>query len=355
MIKGKALWVVIAVVAILGVGVFMVPRSSGATPALAGTLLPKDPAPGIVLHDQFGRPVALAQFRGRPVVVTFLRSHCLETCPIIAEDLRHSLSLLGAASAKVSVLVVSTDPEGDTPAAVQSFSRKHGMLHRWRYLIGTRAQLTPIWHAYYIYAAPKNARAALSDSHTTATYLIDPQGRERVLLTGSLDTAPLARDLQILAGLPVTALGKDARPAPEVGHPAPEVSLPSLAGSRLNLSFFRGKVVLVNFWATWCTPCRTEMPLLQRRYEQLRGKGFVVLGVDQQEPRGDVSAFLHRLHISYPVVLDESGSTIASYSVAGIPASFLVDRQGVIQSVHLGVLDQLYFDTQVAPLLNVQS
>jgi len=95
--------------------------------------------------------------------------------------------------------------------------------------------------------------------------------------------------------------------------------------------------------------------LLQRRYEQLRGKGFVVLGVDQQEPRGDVSSFLHRLHISYPVVLDESGSTVASYSVAGIPASFLVDRQGVIQSVHLGVLDQLYFDTQVAPLLNVQS
>jgi peroxiredoxin len=97
------------------------------------------------------------------------------------------------------------------------------------------------------------------------------------------------------------------------------------------------------------------MPLLQRRYEQLRAKGFVVLGVDQQEPRGDVIAFLQRFHISYPVVLDDSGSTVAKYSVVGTPASFLIDRHGVIQSVHLGVLDRPYFVTQVAPLLDAQS
>lgn len=355
MVNRKALCVVTAVVAILGVGVFMVPKSNGATPTLAGTLLTARVAPGIRLRDQFGQPVSLAQFRGRPVVVTFLRAHCRASCPIIAEDLRRSLSLLGAASTNVSVLVVSTDPEGDTPAAVQWFSRKHGMLRRWHYLIGTRPRLTRIWRAYYVYAAPKNSPASLRNSHTTATYLIDPRGRERVLLTGSLDTALLAQDLQILAGLPVTVLGKDARPAPEVGHPAPEVSLPSLAGSQVTLSSFRGKVVLVNFWATWCTPCRTEMPLLQRRYDKLRGKGFVVLGIDQQEPRGDVTAFLHRFHISYPVVLDGSGSTVAKYSVTGIPASFLVDRRGVIQSVHLGVLDRPYFATQVAPLLDAQS
>lgn len=355
MLKGKALWILIAVVATFGVGAFMVPRSTSATPALAGTLLPAHLAPEIRLHDQFGQPVSLFQFRGRPVVVTFLRAHCRETCPIIAEDLRRSLSLLRAASAKVAVLVVSTDPEGDTPAAVTWFSRKHGMLHRWHYLTGTRTDLIPIWHRYYVFAPPKNAPAALKDSHTSATFLIDGQGRERVLLTGSIETALLARDLQILSGLPVTAIGKDARPAPEVGHPAPGFSLPSVAGSRLSLNFFRGKVVLVNFWATWCTPCRTEMPLLQAQYNKLHSRGFVVLGVDQQESRGDVRSFLHHLRISYPVVLDESGSTVATYSVVGIPASFLIDRHGTVQSLHLGVLDRQYFQTQVAPLLSAQN
>lgn len=88
-----------------------------------------------------------------------------------------------------------------------------------------------------------------------------------------------------------------------------------------------------------------------RWYRRFKGRGFVVLGVDKQESGQDVAAFLHRLHVTYPVVLDEDGTVAAQYVVMGIPTSFLIDPTGVIQSVKVGVVDPGYLTSQIEPLL----
>jgi len=355
MVRSKAVWLFTLVVLAATVGLLVIPgRGDTAEPALAGTSLHGKSAPDFRLTDQFGRRISLSQFRGHPVVVTFLESHCRETCPLVADKLRQAVTILGAAGRQVAILVVSTDPEGDRISAVRQFSRAHGMLHRWRYLVGSRQHLSRVWHAYYIYAAPKDAPPAIRDAHTSATYLIDRQGREQILLTGDPDEQVLVRDLQTLAGLPVT-LPPEGAPAPEVRHPAPDFKLSALAGQPISLQAFRGRVVLLNFWATWCTPCRTEMPMLARWYRQMGGQRFVVLGVDQQEGRGDIQAFVRRLHIPYPIALDESGAVSARYDVVGLPTSFVLDRSGIIRAVHIGILGAGYLSQQIMPLLQEQT
>lgn len=349
-------WLLVVVAAgLAGIGLLTVPRQrSAAEPTLVGTSLHGKRAPTFRLTDQFLRPVSLVQFHSRPVALTFLEAHCRETCPLVADKLRQAMTELGKEGQKVGVIVISADPKGDTIAAVRRFSRAHGMLYRWHYLVGSRRQLAQVWHAYYIYAAPKNAPAAMRDAHTSAIYLIDRQGQERVLLTGDPDERVLVRDLQILAGVPVNS-PRGTAPAPEIGHSAPDFTLADLHGAPIALHAYRRRVVLVNFWATWCTPCRTEMPMLARWYQQMGGQGLAVLGVDQQESRGDVLSFVQRLHIPYPIALDESGAVSARYNVIGLPTSFLIDRGGTIRAVHIGILSNGFLSRRITPLLQEQT
>lgn len=357
MIRRTLPWVLVALVAITVIVLVLVPRGSAAVaqPPLAGTVLEARPAaPPIRLSNQFGRPVSLAQFRGRPVVVTFLSAACTTLCPLVAERLRQTLVELGSAGRRVAILAVSTDPTRDTRQVMLQFSRRHHLLHRWQYLTGPRARVSPVWKHYYIYAAPANAPAAVRDAHTSATYLIDGQGRERVLIAGVPQVADLRRDLLILSGLPPGSLAGTVA-APEIGHPAPDFALQSLSGKTVRLSDFRGKTVLLNFWATWCHPCRTEAPLLSRWYQRLRGKGFVVLGVDQQEGAADVGAFVRTYHLSYPIVLDASGAVSAKYDVPGLPKSLLIDSSGFVEAVRLGAVDTQFLSSRVVPLVSGQN
>jgi len=343
--------VVVAIVA--GVGALMIPRGSTAQPepALAGTILPAKRAPQFRLRDQFGSFVSLAQFKGRPVVVTFIEAHCGELCPVVAEKLRQTLQELGPEGRRVVILALSADPEGDTPAAVRQFSQKHAMLHRWLYLTGSRKELTPIWRSYYVFVAPTNAPPALRDSHTSVTYLIDGEGRWRVILAGDPDSATLRRDLLILSGSPLSLPSTNAVPAPQVGHPGPDFTLRSLNGSIVRLSDLRHRVVLLNFWATWCKACKSEMPMLAEWYRRFKGRGFVVLGVDQQESRTDVAAFAGKLHIPYPILIDRSGDLSARYDVAGLPTSLVIDQHGRVTAVRPGILDRAFLLANVQPLL----
>ncbi len=112
--------------------------------------------------------------------------------------------------------------------------------------------------------------------------------------------------------------------------PAPDFELPDLDGHRHRLSEYRGKVVLLNFWATWCPPCRREMPSMERLYQKLKGQPFMVLAVDQQESEDDVFIFAGQLdpQPTFPILLDAESQTTALYAVKGLPASVIVDRDG---------------------------
>lgn len=168
---------------------------------LQGTDLGGTNAPDFRLTDQFGNAVSLSQFRGHPVVLTFLYTKCPDACPLIADKLHLTLSKLGAtSSAQVGVLAVSTDPQNDNQQAAYHFSEIHHLLDQWHFLIGTSAALAPIWSAYHVYAAVATPTASDKNTvdHTIAVYLIDKQGHERVYLGEDFDPNVLVSNLQTL-------------------------------------------------------------------------------------------------------------------------------------------------------------
>jgi thiol-disulfide isomerase/thioredoxin len=109
-----------------------------------------------------------------------------------------------------------------------------------------------------------------------------------------------------------------------------DFSLLSLAGETRTLSGLQGKVVFLNFWATWCPPCRAEMPSMQELYDKFKAQGLEILAVNVQEDAKTVSAFMKKNKLSFPVLLDGSGRIAQTYGVRGIPTSYLVDRNGYI-------------------------
>ena len=165
---------------------------------LQGTDLGGVPAPNFRLTDQSGQPVSLSQFKGKPVVLTFLYTHCPDQCPLTAEKLHTVMLSLGSAAHSVAVLAVSTDPKGDTTAAVLNFSQVHKMQNYWHFLMGKENQLSPVWSSYSVFAAPTPTSTGGSVAHTTAVYVIDKQGRERVFFGDDFTSGQLTKDLQIL-------------------------------------------------------------------------------------------------------------------------------------------------------------
>lgn len=171
--------------------------NSGKSPlsGLQGTDLGSTAAPDFHLTDQSGKTVTLSQFRGEPVVLTFLYSHCPDVCPLIAEKLHTTQVQLGKNAAHVVMLAVSVDPKGDTRSAVQTFSTEHKLTSNWHYLIGTQSELAPVWNSYSVYAQPSTSTSSM---HTSAVYVIDKMGRERVLFGDDFTPTQLQDDLQVL-------------------------------------------------------------------------------------------------------------------------------------------------------------
>lgn len=130
------------------------------------------------------------------MVLSFLYTRCPDVCPLTAATFRSVQRDLGADSDDVVFVAVSTDPDRDTPQAVQAFSRDHGLDRNWHYLIGSRAQLAAVWQDYGIVATPDPGEPTVT--HTDAVFLIDRQGRERVLLRTDALGDSLLKDLRIL-------------------------------------------------------------------------------------------------------------------------------------------------------------
>ncbi len=136
-------------------------------------------------------------------------------------------------------------------------------------------------------------------------------------------------------------------PAPEVGAVAPDFTLANLNGASVGLSELRGQVVLINFWATWCVPCRVEMPAIQARYND---GDFAVLAVNFDESAEKVRAFADELGLDFPILLDPGGKIQELYRVRGYPSSYFVDTNGVIQFIHIGEMSNADLDNYLSQL-----
>jgi thiol-disulfide isomerase/thioredoxin len=123
---------------------------------------------------------------------------------------------------------------------------------------------------------------------------------------------------------------------------APASSAPALAGpylnqpGRLSSQELKGKVVYVDFWASWCGPCRASFPVLDKLYGQHKDKGFVVLGINQDDRPEDAQAFLARIPVAFPLIVDSEHRLAADFEVKGMPSAILVDRKGIVRHVHRG-------------------
>ena len=125
---------------------------------------------------------------------------------------------------------------------------------------------------------------------------------------------------------------------PAVGTPAEDFRLTDLEGKQQSLSQYRGKVVLVNFWATWCKPCTTEMPAMQATYDKLRDKGFVVLAINELEDDAKVREHIKQYGHTFPVLMDRDNKVANQFGVFGLPVSVFIDENGVVQEYIKGGL-----------------
>lgn len=141
----------------------------------------------------------------------------------------------------------------------------------------------------------------------------------------------------LLSTLAGSALAMGSRP-PAAGMPASEFSLTDLQGKAHSLEQYKGKVVLLNFWATWCKPCTSEMPAMQTVYDQLRDKDFVVLAVNELEDEAKVREHIQQYNHTFPVLLDRENQVANQYGVFGLPVSVFIDQQGVVQEYIKGGL-----------------
>jgi peroxiredoxin len=124
---------------------------------------------------------------------------------------------------------------------------------------------------------------------------------------------------------------QQTRLATRSGYPAPDFLLPDLAGRQYRLSDFRGKVVFLNVWATWCPPCRDEMPSMEKLHRSLAGKEFVMLAVSEDaQGREAVEPFVRQLGLTFPILLDPDGFIPKRYGITGYPETFIIDRSGRI-------------------------
>ena len=134
---------------------------------------------------------------------------------------------------------------------------------------------------------------------------------------------------------------------------APDFTLRSMDGANLRLQEQRGRVVMLNFWATWCAPCRKEMPHLNRLYEKYRASGFVLLSVNVDEDARNAAGAAAQLGLKFPVLLDTDKKVSQRYELNAMPSTVLIDRDGRVRYVHRGYVDgyELSYDQQVLALL----
>jgi len=134
---------------------------------------------------------------------------------------------------------------------------------------------------------------------------------------------------------------------------APNFTLKSRSGENIKLSELRGQVVLVNFWASWCGPCRQEMPVLEKLYKKYKALGFVVLGINVDDDPAQAEALLEVIDVSFPILFDSDKKISEKYRITAMPSSFFIDRDGKLRSEHKGYMPEydLLYKNEIKKLI----
>ena len=303
---------------------------------LAGELVKLD---DFKLQDQAGKALDLASIVGHETVIAAFHTTCRETCPLYTGLL---LQLQKRISSDVRLLEVTTDPITDTSPALLAYAREVGAA--WTFATGDDRELAAFWSQFGV---------GLSglDEHTSTLALVDAHGYIRIVYRGVPDVggslpAPLDSRLsaqgrtQLHSAGPwgaaqiVDALQTISRPGADPVNYGPrrqarDFTLTSFNGRQVSLSQLRGRPLVINFFASWCAPCRVELPLLEQQAAIHPELTFVLIDVsDRQSAAADL---LSRLHVRTPVVLsDPDGATSAAYGVPGLPTTVFVRADGSI-------------------------
>ena len=146
--------------------------------------------------------------------------------------------------------------------------------------------------------------------------------------------------LLLIIGLGVSAYAMSLAPKIQEGEVATPFVLKDLNGKSVSLASYRGNIVLLNFWASWCPPCRSEMPSIQKLYEKMAGKKFVILAVSvERAPKGKIASFISENGYTFPVLLDDGGKVSSAYGITSIPTTYLLDKKGQILKKEVGSRD----------------
>jgi cytochrome c biogenesis protein CcmG, thiol:disulfide interchange protein DsbE len=314
---------------------------------LAGDLVP---LPDFSLVDQAGGPLTRASLLGKPVVIAAFHTTCHETCPLYTGAL---LQLRQRVGDGVRILEVTTDPVADQPAALAGYARQVGA--DWTFATGSPQQVESFW-------APFGVTLSNGDSHDSAMILADAHGFQRIAYRGAPDLgdqlAPAlvaqldAAGFQQLAShgsgwsaqsiadaLAAISSSSSASVTVPGGARAPVFTAPGLDGHRVLMDAYLGRPLVVNFFASWCGPCRDELPLLEQSAQRSPGVQFVLF--DYMDDTGSARHLLDQAGVRTPVVgIDQDGQIARSYGVFGLPTTVFVWPDGTIEATVRAQLDE---------------
>ncbi len=161
----------------------------------------------------------------------------------------------------------------------------------------------------------------------------------------------VASFIQAEQGIPTEEDNPFILPPIEMDQPAPELTLYDLEGNQVSLSDFEGEVVLVNNWATWCPPCRHEMPEFNAYFKKYHDLGFQIVAIEAGQPKSEVEAFVNQLGLDFVILLDPDNLSLTTFQSSSLPNSWIIDRQGQLRLAWLGAINLETLEKFVTPLL----
>ncbi len=299
--------------------------------------------PPFSLIDQFGRPFTNASIAGHDVILAAFHISCHTTCPLYTGLF---LQLRKQLPASVTLVEATTAPDEDTPDALRAYAGAIGA--SWAFVTGTPDDVAAFW-------APFTVQLSNGQSHSSTLAFIDSHGYIRTYYQGVPDVggqlpADLVQELnpdglseyrshgngwgasQVIDTL--ASIDSLRAPSSAVEGSAPNFTLTTLSGQKVSLADYRGRLVVINFWATYCAPCRREMPMLQRVARA--GPRMVLLLVDERDDQGAARAFVKQLGITSAAPFDPDGRVGDLYGVAGLPTTLFIRADGSIEGRYLG-------------------